>query len=91
VAFDRMSCHGVGGYRIDTARRKNSLQQQQQQQQKTIRFFIQTTGIGGCDDGSNDTAAYGDVNIPAGCLYFFINQCLWIVLTQLSKKKMVLL
>jgi hypothetical protein len=78
--FDRMSCTD-GGYRIDTARNKSGPQHQQQQ---TIRFFIQTRGIGGSSGDGND--AYGDINVPAGCLYFslpmFMNS-----LTQLSKKE----
>jgi hypothetical protein len=85
--FDRMSCHG-GGYRIDTSRNNNNNGRKQQQQ--TIRFLIQTLGIGNGSSGSGDDGggggAYGDISVPAGCLYFslpmFMNS-----LTQLSKKE----
>jgi hypothetical protein len=43
-----------GGYRIDTDGKKNTV----------VRFFIQVDGT------MAETATYGDVSIPPGCLYF---------------------
>ena len=53
--FDRMECKG-GAYRIDTGRSGRS----------TIRIVIEVEGTVKADQAY----VYGDVSIPAGCLYF---------------------
>jgi hypothetical protein len=53
--FDRMECKG-GAYRIDTSRSGRS----------TIRIVIEVEGTVKADQ----SYVYGDISIPAGCLYF---------------------
>lgn len=53
--FDRMECKG-GAYRIDTGRGGRS----------TIRIVIEVEGTVKADQAY----VYGDVSVPAGCLYF---------------------
>ena len=71
--FDSMKCFG-GAYRLDddVGNKGGRIQQ------STLRFFIDVNG--------KEDSTYGDISIPAGCLYFSL-PCFGNNLSQLSTKE----
>lgn len=70
--FDRMECKGGGAYRVDVSKNGRS----------TIRMVVEVEGTMKADQ----SYIYGDVSIPAGCLYFSL-PCFGSGLNNLSIKE----